>query len=53
MMSSAASRRVSSSRPPGSRTGSSKRRAQVAAGLDRAISYLPCIHPLAAALWIE
>jgi hypothetical protein len=36
-----ASRRVTSSRPPGSRTGSSKGRAQVAAGLDRAISYPP------------
>src|SRR5216683_7082635 len=36
-----ASRRVSSSRPPGSRTGSSKGRAEAAAGFDRAISYPP------------
>ena len=41
VMQSPASRRVSSSRPPGSRIGSSKGRAQAAAGLDRAISYLP------------
>ncbi len=39
MMSSAASRRVSSSRPPGSRTGSSKVRAQAATGFNCAISY--------------
>ena len=41
MMQSAASRRLTNSRPPASRTGSSKGRAQAAAGLDRAISYLP------------
>jgi hypothetical protein len=41
MMWSAASRRVTSLRPPGSRMESSEGRAQAAAGLDRAISYLP------------